>query len=826
MRTSHASRLRVRSVAAATLGALALIGSLIVAAPAQALSDTGTGGTFMPTTGRILDTKNNIGGYSTPMPADTWRTVKVAGLAGVPDDGTVGAVSLVATVASIPSQAVLYGRPDSNAATTSMGIYGGIDNDNTSFSSVLSVAADGTIQVKSQNSVRLILDVQGYYTANADGTAPGGFVPVNGKRIVDTRSGLGAAKGGVVAGKTTTVQVSGVGGVPAGASGAIVNLIALNTTDQVGYLTPYPSDGTRPVNSFNYAGSTSTSMQMQVQLSADGKINIYNYGSTVNLIVDVQGYFTAAGQSGAVFTPGTGRVYDSRATGNTIVGAQETRAIQIAGQSGVPAMSSGINAVVLSFTVAHGGGQNGGYARVWANGATEPDTSSINYDFDSIRTNTITVPLGANGKINLHNVGEATNYVFDVQGWYVNPVAPKVSCPSPYAAGSWNIATPSSLTCTIVAPAATSTGQYLEISSPAGIQDKVLSEVTATSQKVSFTPSGGVNEVYATIADADGDPVAENSLSLGFGDWSKSTLTSVPADGATSGLPLALSVATDDNSVFFDDEVAQYVVSANKDMSAPLWTSSKTADATAVPDGLLESGRTYYWTAAVSGSTDWFGKSAAITTTPRAVTISTVIQPLTSSQEMDIRSRMAALGIDDATQTALVAKVNSGQLPDSSVPGATPVTTISDDSDGASDTVYVYADGSRSSRTIESAPAAVPAGAQVRKTQPSKSGCKKSAGWYINCKIEIRDWVSYASFVVDYQASSSGKAKVRDMRAKQCGNGVGSCSVSGKIKRGTQSSAGPAWAELSFHADVIKIGSGVSGAFGIRVSGKNASTYF
>ncbi len=120
------------------------------------LNDTGTGGVFVPTTGRILDTMNNIGGYSTPMPAKTWRTVKVTGLAGVPDDGTVGAVSMVATVADITTAGQLFGRPDADTKYTLMGIYGGEQQQNTSFSSVLAVGADGTFQVYAETSARLI----------------------------------------------------------------------------------------------------------------------------------------------------------------------------------------------------------------------------------------------------------------------------------------------------------------------------------------------------------------------------------------------------------------------------------------------------------------------------------------------------------------------------------------------------------------------------------------------------------------------------------------------------------------------------------------------
>ncbi|WFR67921.1 hypothetical protein P9139_05955 [Curtobacterium flaccumfaciens] len=97
-----------------------------------------------------------------------------------------------------------------------MGIYGGEKKNNTSFSSVLAVSPDGTIQVYAETSVRLILDVQGFYTANTDGTAPGGFVPSNGKRVADSRSGTGIPKAQLTSGKSATLQVTGTAGVPAG----------------------------------------------------------------------------------------------------------------------------------------------------------------------------------------------------------------------------------------------------------------------------------------------------------------------------------------------------------------------------------------------------------------------------------------------------------------------------------------------------------------------------------------------------------------------------------------------------------------------------------
>ncbi|OII18411.1 hypothetical protein BIV01_02375 [Curtobacterium sp. MCBA15_013] len=654
----HAPRSRTRSIAAATLGALALIGSVLVATPAQALNDTGTGGVFVPATGRIMDTKNNIGGYSTPMPAKAWRTVHVTGVAGLPDDGTVGAVSVVATVADIPGQGQLFGRPDADTSQTLMGIYGGEAKQNTSFSSVLAVSADGTVQVYAETSVRLILDVQGYYTANTDGTAPGGFVPSNGKRVADSRSGTGIPKAQLTTGKSAVLQVTGTAGVPAGASAVIVNLIALNSTSNVGFLTPYATGAARPSNSFNYAGDVITTMQAQVPLSADGKITIYNANSTIDLAIDIQGYFTAAGKGGAVFTPGQGRVVDTRNAGGNLAG-NETRAYDVAGKAGVPVMGSGVNAVVLTLTsIATNGG---GWGRVWANGTTEPDTASLRYEDGTIRTNTITVPLGANGKINLHNVGAgATNFVIDVQGWYGNPQAPTVSCDG-YAAGSWTSDVPESVNCTVGAPAASASGQYLEIDSGDPTAGPVaLSETAATSSSITMVPSGGENTILATITDVYGEPLTQTEYSFGVGNWSAAPLSSFPADGQHIAGDIGLAVGTTDNSAILDGDTIRYTVASDPDLSFPVWSSQTTDTVVQVPSGTLTDGTTYFWRADVSGPTDWSNAQATASTAVSAFTPdSTVVDPDDDSTATSTGPRVVSRGKTNAHITTYAVVSNS-----------------------------------------------------------------------------------------------------------------------------------------------------------------------
>ncbi|WP_146245086.1 hypothetical protein [Curtobacterium sp. MCLR17_045] len=516
----HDPRTRKRSLAAAMLGALALFGSLLVATPANALNDTGTGGVFMPTSGRVLDTAKGTGGFSTPMEAGKYRTIKVAGLAGLPDDGSVGAVSLNATVGASAGNGTLFGRPDADSGRTTMLIYNGVSGEYTSNTATVAVGADGTIQVMTESSARLILDVQGYYTANTDGTAAGGFVPVA-KRIVDTRSGMGAAKVAIAPGKSIDVQITGANGIPAGASGAVVNVVAVNATDADGYLTPYATGGTKPVNSLHYAPSATTSIQAQIPLSADGKITIANSTTTTNLIVDLQGYFTAAGKGGAVFTPSYGRAYDSRATGNTALAENETRSIQIAGTAGVPVMGSGITAVVLTLIAVHGG--SNGNADVWADGTIKPNTTAINFQTNDIETNTITVPLGANGKISLHNSAKATDYVVDVQGWYANPQAPTISCPAQYANGSWVDSLPASpVSCTVSAPAALSSDATLfTLVDGDSSQEYPLSPSGKTTVATPVTAAAGWHTVDAIVMQSDGSSFTE-SIAFGLNDGAPS----------------------------------------------------------------------------------------------------------------------------------------------------------------------------------------------------------------------------------------------------------------------------------------------------------------
>jgi hypothetical protein len=90
-------------------------------------------------------------------------------------------------------------------------------------------------------------------------------------------------------------------------------------------------------------------------------------------------------------------------------------ALQVTGQGGVPA--SGVSAVVLNVTVA--GSTSSGFVSVWADGATRPTTSNLNFVTGQIVPNLVIAPVGADGKVDLYNGSPgSTSLVADVAGWF------------------------------------------------------------------------------------------------------------------------------------------------------------------------------------------------------------------------------------------------------------------------------------------------------------------------------------------------------------------------------------------------------------------------
>ncbi|MEO7259981.1 MAG: hypothetical protein ABI047_01740 [Jatrophihabitantaceae bacterium] len=389
--------------------------------PARADAATGTAGLFVPTQGTVLDTRTGIGGVSGPVAANTWYPVRVAGQAGVPTSG-VSSVQVSVTVLSPAATGLVKVAANGTAvvpiaALTYTGGGGSI-----SASSITALASDGKIAVLAQTSVTLLVHVQGYYTAGNGAPAPGGYVPVNPARVVDTRNGTGLPQAKLATGSTTVITVGGVANVPADASAVFVMLTAISTSTAAGYFSPYPTGTTRPPNvSLNYLANTATILGAAVDLGSGGKFNLWvgPAGTAIEVIVDVVGYYTATPGTKGAFSPASARVYDSRLAPNVAVAANGSRRVQAGGRAGVPLPGSGISALAVSAQITHSG-SNSGYLALGPGDQRSAVVSAVYFSAGSnVRSNLVIVPTAGDGTVLLiNNSADPVNVILVVEGWY------------------------------------------------------------------------------------------------------------------------------------------------------------------------------------------------------------------------------------------------------------------------------------------------------------------------------------------------------------------------------------------------------------------------
>lgn len=143
-------------------------------------------------------------------------------------------------------------------------------------------------------TVNVIADVQGWFPVPI-GDA---YKPVVPARILETRSAHptvdGMAEGVGVLGKGETLELRVVGrdGVRVSDVDAVVLNITATNQSQPTFITAYPTGSPRPnVSSLNPGPTDIASNLAIVEVGTGGTISIYNDSGSVDVIVDVQGWF-------------------------------------------------------------------------------------------------------------------------------------------------------------------------------------------------------------------------------------------------------------------------------------------------------------------------------------------------------------------------------------------------------------------------------------------------------------------------------------------------------------------------------------------------------
>lgn len=247
------------------------------------------GGRFTPLTpARVLDTRDGTGrgGLAAPVSGGQWIDVQVTDTAGVPPSG-VTAVALNVTVDQPTTSGFITTWPSGEAMPTAS-THNFVPGLTVANLVLAKVGANGRVSLfNSSGATHLIADVIGYFSSSG-----GTFVPVAPERLVDSRDGTGGVLGQVSAGGSFAVTLADGSPVPPSATAVIVNITAVGSS-LPSYLTAWPSGAARPnASTMNPRPGVPVPNQAYLKLGPGGRLDVFNFAGSTDVIVDVFGYVT------------------------------------------------------------------------------------------------------------------------------------------------------------------------------------------------------------------------------------------------------------------------------------------------------------------------------------------------------------------------------------------------------------------------------------------------------------------------------------------------------------------------------------------------------
>ena len=260
----------------------------------------------------------------------------------------------------------------------------------------------------STQSAHLIADVAGYFSSSGSL-----FTGVSPARVLDTRSGNGAALGKLVGGSTVVLQVAGRGGVPVSGVSSVMLNVTVTEPGGDGYVTVFPcGSGVPGASNLNYVAGQTIPNLVAVKTDSLGRVCLFSTQSA-HLIADVAGYFSS---SGSLFTGvSPARVLDTRSGNGAALGklvGGSTVVLQVAGRGGVPV--SGVSSVMLNVTVTEPGGD--GYVTVFPCGSGVPGASNLNYVAGQTIPNLVAVKTDSLGRVCLFST-RSTHLIADIASY-------------------------------------------------------------------------------------------------------------------------------------------------------------------------------------------------------------------------------------------------------------------------------------------------------------------------------------------------------------------------------------------------------------------------
>jgi hypothetical protein len=223
--------------------------------------------------------------------------------------------------------------------------------------------------------------------------------------------------------------------VPTNATAVVVNLTEASATADGGYVTAYPAGASQPTASnINFNAGAQVANRVTVGVGTNGQIDLYNFNGTTNVVVDVDGYYTAAtatppAGAGAFYAVTPTRIADTRVgVMGTPIPATGTEAFQITGNGGIPAESSTTPITAVAANVTAASTTANGYLTIYPAGQSQPTASDVNWTGPGENVPNFAI-MGAlsdaasnNGAVEMYNgSGGSTSILIDVFGYFAAP---------------------------------------------------------------------------------------------------------------------------------------------------------------------------------------------------------------------------------------------------------------------------------------------------------------------------------------------------------------------------------------------------------------------
>jgi hypothetical protein len=265
---------------------------------------------------RVLDTRNGTGGFVGRLGPGKTLDVQVAGgSSGVPTGATAVVLNVTGIGPATPTDLRVYPTPKSGTPqplVSNLNLRAGGVRANLV---TVPVGEGGKVRIlNSGGSPNLIADVQGWY----GGAGTSVYEPTDPVRLLDTREGTGGAPAQpVAAGSPIDLKVTGgVRSVPDTATAVILTVTAVSATtvtDVRVFPTPADASSSAPeVSNINLREGQVVPNLVIAKVGAGGAVRLQNAAGSVDLVVDLAGWYDDAPGGSLFHVVAPQRVLDTR----------------------------------------------------------------------------------------------------------------------------------------------------------------------------------------------------------------------------------------------------------------------------------------------------------------------------------------------------------------------------------------------------------------------------------------------------------------------------------------------------------------------------------